>query len=153
MGALLRAVHARPMVALGMIAAAGFLLRAGPLVVHGTFGAGPDYDDGVNFAAAALLADGLLPYRDFFYAHPPGALLVLAPLAALSGWLGPDTAFSLAGAVFATVGALNVVLVGRFCWRAWGPLAGLAAATVYALYPEVLVAERTTFVEPVLNLA
>lgn len=138
---------------LGLIATIGFLLRAGPLVVHGTFDAGPNYDDGVNFVAAALLSEGLMPYRDFFYAHPPGALLVLGPFAALSGAIGPDNAFSLAGFVFAGIGTVNVVLVGRFCWRAWGPVAGVAAAAVYALYPEVLVAERTTFVEPVLNLA
>jgi len=91
-------------VVLAAIATIGLLLRAGPLVVHGTFDAGPDYDDGVNFVAAALLSEGLMPYRDFFYAHPPGALLVLGPLAALSGAIGPDNAFSLAGFAFAGVG-------------------------------------------------
>lgn len=150
---VIRRYGVRPGVVVGVIAAIGFVLRAGPLAIHGTFGAGPDYDDGVNFVAAALLSEGVLPYRDFFYAHPPGALLVLSPIAALSGAVGPDTAFSLAGFMFAAVGTANVVLIGRFCWRAWGPAAGVAAAAVYALYPEVLVAERTTFVEPVLNLA
>jgi hypothetical protein len=135
------------------VGAAGFLLRIGPVLVHGAFGASPDYDDGVNFSAAALLVQGVLPYRDFFYAHPPGGLLWLAPAALVGRAAGMDTGFALAGFMGAAAGAVNVVLLGRLGWRLWGPVAGLAAAGLYAVYPEALVAERTTFMEPVLNLA
>ena len=50
-----------------------------------------NYDDGVHFAAALGLVNGLLPYRDFLLLHPPGVVLALAPFAALSWLIGePD---------------------------------------------------------------
>lgn len=142
-----------PLWALAAVAAAGAALRVAPIVAYGRFGSRPDYDDGVNFAAAALLADGVLPYRDFFYAHPPGGPLALAPFGLLARWIDPGRAFTVAGLAIVAVGAVTTFLLGRLCWRAWGPAAGLVAAAAYAVHPEVVVAERTTFTEPVLNLA
>ncbi len=135
------------------MAGLGAALRAAPLFTYGTYASRPDYDDGVNFAAATLLTQGVLPYRDFFYAHPPGGPLFLAPVALVGDWLGPRRAFALAGLAVVAVGALTTFLLGRLCGRLWGPVAGVAAAALYAVHPEVLVAERTTFMEPVLNLA
>jgi hypothetical protein len=44
-------------------------------------------DDGIYLYGAARLAQGTLPYRDFFHAHPP---LHLAPLALLFAVFGPS---------------------------------------------------------------
>lgn len=142
-----------PLWALLAVAAGAAAVRAAPIVAYGRFGSRPDYDDGVNFAAAALLVGGDLPYRDFFYAHPPGGPLALAPFGLLARLTDPGGAFTLAGVAVVATAALTTFLLGRLCWRAWGPAAGLVAAAAYAVHPEVVVAERTTFMEPVLNLA
>ncbi|MFP5320158.1 MAG: glycosyltransferase 87 family protein [Acidimicrobiia bacterium] len=142
-----------PLWALAVVAAAGAALRVAPILAYGRYGSRPDYDDGVNFAAATLLTGGTLPYRDFFYAHPPGGLLALAPFGLLGRWMDPGRAFTVAGLAVVAVAALTTFLLGRLCWRTWGPAAGLVAAAAYAVHPEVVVAERTTFMEPVLNLA
>ena len=136
-----------------VVAAFAAAVRAAPILAHGRFGSRPDYDDGVNFAAAALLTQGVLPYRDFFYAHPPGGPLALSPFALLAHAIDPGRAFTVASLTIVAIAALSTFLVGRLCWKAWGPAAGLAAAGAYAVHPEVVVAERTTFMEPVLNLA
>lgn len=142
-----------PLWVVAVVAGLGAVLRAGPLVAYGTFSARPNYDDGVNFTAAALLTEGLLPYRDYFYAHPPAGPLLLAPAAALSRWVGADRAFALAGLGVVALAAVTIFLLGRLCWKLWGPAAGVTAALFYAVHPEVIVAERTTFMEPALNLA
>ena len=142
-----------PLLALLAVAAGAAAVRLAPIVAYGRFGSRPDYDDGVNFAAAALLVGGDLPYRDFFYAHPPGGPLALAPFGMLARLIDPGRAFTLAGLAIVATAALTTFLLGRLCWRTWGPAAGLVAAAAYAVHPEVVVAERTTFMEPVLNLA
>jgi hypothetical protein len=43
----------------------------------------PNYDEGVYLGAAWLLRTGALPYRDFVFAHLPGALAMLWPAADL----------------------------------------------------------------------
>lgn len=142
-----------PLWALAVVAAGAAAVRVAPIVAHGRYGSRPDYDDGVNFAAAALLTDGVLPYRDFFYAHPPGGPLALSPFAVLGHLIDPARAFAVAGLGIVAIAALTTFLLGRLCWKAWGPAAGVVAAGLYAVHPEVVVAERTTFMEPVLNLA
>jgi Glycosyltransferase family 87 len=140
--------------ALAVLAVGAWLLRVLPFFNrHGAFGYPVDYDEGVYFTASALLFQGLLPYRDFMFVHPPGSLLLWSPAAALaSGW-DAATCFVLARWLAAGVGALNVFLVGRLALRAWGPVAGVVAALVYATYPELVLVERGPFLEPVLNLA
>jgi alpha-1,2-mannosyltransferase len=46
------------------------------------------YDGAVYYAAAAGLAHGLLPYRDFLLLHPPGIVVALVPFAALGRVIG-----------------------------------------------------------------
>lgn len=138
--------------ALAAVAGLGFLLRAWPFLHFGAWRVPVDYDDGVYFSAAALLTQGLLPYRDFVFVHPPGLLLFLAPLASLAEKLDPAQVFSAARWLLAAVGGLNVYLAGRVGHRAAGPLAGLAAAVFYAAYPEAIIQERGPYLEPVLNL-
>ena len=135
-------------VALGawVLRALAFFHRTGPM------GYPMDYDEGVYFSAASLLLRGDLPYRDFIFVHPPGALLLWAPGAALTLGLDAATAYGVTRYAAATVGALCVFLAGRIAWRAWGPLAGCVAALAYAAHPEAALVERGTFLEPLLNI-
>ncbi|RKG95221.1 DUF2029 domain-containing protein, partial [Corallococcus sp. CA047B] len=118
----------------------------------GPLGYPMDYDEGVYFSAAALLLRGDLPYRDFIFVHPPGALLLWAPGAALTLGFDAATAYGVTRFAAAAVGALCAFLAGRIAWRAWGPLAGCVAALAYAAYPEAITVERGTFLEPLLNV-
>lgn len=148
------ALHRRFSWALAVIAVGAWVLRVLPFFNrHGAFGYPVDYDEGVYFTASALLFQGLLPYRDFIFVHPPGSLLLWSPAAALTSGLDAATCFVLARWLAACAGALNVFLVGRLALRAWGPMAGVVAALVYATYPELVGVERGPFLEPVLNLA
>jgi hypothetical protein len=139
--------------ALISIGAAGWLLRALPLIQSGAFGYPIDYDEGVYFASSALLVRGALPYRDFVFVHPPALLYFLAPAA----WLGAirDPAFGFAAArwLATIVGCANILLLGRLVLRWAGPVAAIVAAAVYATHPAVAAVERGPFLEPVLNLS
>jgi hypothetical protein len=135
------------------IAAAGWFLRALPLIQAGAFGYPIDYDEGVYFSSSALLLKGILPNRDFVFVHPPGLLYFLAPAA----WLGilRDPAFGFAASrwLATVVGFANVILIGRIAMRWVGPVAAIVAAAVYATHPVAAYIERGPFLEPALNLA
>lgn len=128
-------------------------LRVFPLLgPDGARGYRVDYDEGVYFSAAAYLLEGVWPYRDFVFVHPPGQLLFLALSSAWAkGWLGVAGAFALSRFVAAVLGAVTTVLVARVAarWDAWG---AVLAAAVYATYPEIVQVERGPFLEPLLNL-
>ncbi len=106
-----------------------------------------DYDEGVHYSTAALWAQGVWPYRDTVFVHPPGLLYALLPL----GWLPPDTGWMLARLAMTAVGALNIYLMGRLSGRIFGPRAGYLAALCYAIYPEAASSERRILLEPLLN--
>ena len=131
------------------IAMVGGAIRAVALLPVGVTDQFPvDYDEGVYCAAASLFARGQMPYRDFFFVHPPGVLYVLLPL----GGFGPQTAFVAARFVMVGVGMVSVALVGLIACRRWGLVAGAVGAAVYACFPEVVQAEHGVFLEPLLNL-
>ncbi|WP_326525340.1 DUF2029 domain-containing protein [Sphingomonas sp.] len=71
---------------------------------------GLDHDESQYVAAARLVADGLLPYRDFAYLQTPLQPFVLAPVAALAG----DWSWAALRIVNALFGATVVIA----CWRA-----------------------------------
>lgn len=147
-------VNRRWLWALVAVAAGAWLLRAAAFFNrNGAFGYPVDYDEGVYFAASALLFRGELPYKDFVFVHPPGALLLWGPVSVLASLRDVAGAFALARWGAATLGALSAFLVGRVALRTWGPVAGVVAALVYATYPELVIVERGPFLEPVLNLA
>ncbi|WP_147470068.1 glycosyltransferase family 39 protein [Corallococcus sp. AB049A] len=140
----------------GLLVAVGvgaWVLRALPFFHRaGALGYVVNYDEGVYAAASALLWKGLLPYRDFLFVHPPGALLLGAPAAAVGAFGDPATGFALARWLATAMGAVSTVLVGRLAMRAWGPVAGVVAALAYAMHPEVVTMERGPFLDPLLNL-
>lgn len=142
----------RDQVALAAIALGAFLLRVFPFFgADGAWSYRVDYDEGVYFSAASHLLDGVLPYRDFVFVHPPGQLLFLALTSAWThSFLGVDGAFALSRWVAAILGTINVLLVAKLCAR-W-PWGSLCAAAFYATYPELVQVERGPFLEPLLNL-
>jgi hypothetical protein len=132
------------MLAVGVLAALGWLLRAWPWPVWVGF------DETVYFSAAALLAKGILPYRDFTFVHPPGIALFYLPVTVLAD---PETAFLVARWLASVVGGANIALSGVLAYRCAGPIAAIVAAGLYAIYPQVVFSERSTYLEPVMNLA
>jgi hypothetical protein len=123
------------------------LLPGGPLAYV------VNYDEGIYFSASALLLRGSLPYRDVFFVQPPGMLLLLSPITAWANAGHVAAALALTRYLATVVGAANTLLVGAIALRAFGPLAGIAAAVLYATFPEAIREERGPFLEPVLNLA
>ncbi len=73
----------RPRVELDTAALAAMLLLYAVLKSYGLRPAAGD--ENIYFYMASRTAKGLLPYRDFFFAHPPMHLLPGVPLAWLSG--------------------------------------------------------------------
>ena len=111
------------------IAILGAAVRLAALLPFGTVDQFPvDYDEGVYSAAASLFAHGQLPYRDFFFVHPPGVLYVLLPL----GGLSPHSALVAARFVMVAVGTACIVLVGLIAYRRWGLLAASTHRTTAA---------------------
>ena len=62
-----------------------------------------EYDDAVYFGNALRLVNGAMPYQDFAMVHPPGSMLLMAPVALLAKFTG--TAWGLGIARLLTVGA------------------------------------------------
>lgn len=142
------------------VALGAFLLRVFPFFgPDGAWSYRVDYDEGVYFSAASWLLEGALPYRDFVFVHPPGMLLFLSLTSAWThSLLGVDGAFTLSRWIAAALGSINVLLVARLVLRwddgrptgaRWG---AIAAAALYATYPELVEVERGPFLEPLLNL-
>lgn len=71
-----------------------------------------DHDESQYVAAAALTADGLLPYRDYAYLQTPLQPLLFAPVAALAGaWTWP--ALRLVNALLAALAVAATFLTAR----------------------------------------
>jgi alpha-1,2-mannosyltransferase len=117
----------------------------GVLRAAGLYGLG-NYDDGVHFAAALGLVNGLLPYRDFLLLHPPGVVLVLAPFAALSWLIGEPGAMAVARVSWMLLGGVNAALCGLVL-NPVSRVAGLVAALFYALSIGAVYVEHTTLLE------
>jgi 4-amino-4-deoxy-L-arabinose transferase-like glycosyltransferase len=90
-------------------------------------------DENIYFYGAELIARGELPYRDFFFAHPPGHLLVPAAFFAVFGFsltlakLIPVVATMVTGAFVLAIARVHI-----------GRLAGLAALVAFLFANEVL---------------
>ncbi|MFH8119622.1 MAG: glycosyltransferase family 39 protein [Candidatus Aenigmatarchaeota archaeon] len=56
-------------------------------------------DETIYINMAKALREGLLPYRDFFYAHPPVQLLLLAPIAFTNSFIVVKIFISIVGVV------------------------------------------------------
>ena len=138
-------------VVIAVAALLGLGLRIFQLTRPGYLAGFTQYDDGVYIGNALRLVDGVIPYRDFAMVQPPGSMLLMVP-AALGGKVF-GSAWALGAARVLTVGAdtANVVLAGLLV-RHRGPLAAGLASGIYAVYPAVLTASASLFLEPWLNL-
>ncbi|NVJ22489.1 glycosyltransferase family 39 protein [Myxococcus sp. AM011] len=142
-----------PWWSLVLVAAGAWVLRiAGFFHRGGALGHPVDYDEGVYFSAAALLSHGLLPYRDYFFVHPPGIAVLLAPVAALARGFDAALTFTVVRWLVPGFGALSALLSGRIAQEQWGVRAGVVAALAYAVFPEAAATERGPFLEALLNL-
>jgi len=138
--------------ALALIAVGGVVLRLVHLVTPG----GPfgfNLDPGVYYGAAGLLVTGHRPYGEFAFLHPPGILVILAPIA----WLGEHVighaaAFVVAAALSAIAAGVTIFGIGWLASRWRGPGAGLGAALLYATFVPAVVSEGDVLLEPFVNV-
>jgi alpha-1,2-mannosyltransferase len=128
------------------VAVAAFALRLVPVLRGGGLWGLLGYDGGVYYTAAAGLAHGLLPYRDFLLLHPPGIALALLPFALLGRLIGDADAMALARLAWMGLGAVSAALVVMVL-RRFGPVAALAGGLFYAVYVPAIFVERTTALE------
>lgn len=111
----------------------------------GLFGMG-NYDDGVHYAAAAGVVNGLWPYQDFLFLHPPGVVVLLVPFAVLGEIVRDAWGMAAARLGWIGLGAINAVLVARVL----APLGGLAAligGLGYVVFFPAIYSERTPLLE------
>ncbi len=135
-----------------VIALVALAARLAPVLRGGGLTGVLAYDDGVYYSASDALLAGRLPYRDYLLLHPPGITLVLAPFAALGRLVGEDPVGLAAGRLaFMLVGATSAVLVWAVARRV-SARAGLVAGLFYAVWQPAAYAERTTLLEPLVNL-
>jgi alpha-1,2-mannosyltransferase len=125
-------------------------VRLIPLLVQHTLTGVLEYDDGVQFSAAAQLVAGHPPYRDFVFIQPPGVVLLLSPFTSLAHWTGDTAAMALARVVFITVAGANAALIA-YLLRARGRAAALAGGLLYAVWQASVAAEHTLLLEPLLT--
>ncbi len=111
-----------PIAALAVIVALWLLLKSQALIASNT-------DENIYFYMARLVADGKLPYQDFFFAHPPLHIVLPGAFFAVFG-------FSLELAKLFSVGA--TLVAGLAVWalarRALAPSWQLAAPLALVLY-------------------
>ena len=134
-----------------VVAVVALVARLAPVVRGGGLTGVLAYDDGVYYSASDSLLSGRVPYRDYLLLHPPGITLALAPFAALGRLAGDSEGMAVARLAFMLMGTLSAVLVWRIASRV-SPRAGVVAGLFYALWQPAAYAERTTLLEPLVNL-
>ena len=110
------------------------------------------YDDGVYMAAAAQFAEGIMPYRDFVFLHPPGVVLLLTPFALIGRFVGTAVVNEAARLFEVLVAMANVVLFARVV-RMMPTHAMAAGLVVFTFHPEVLSTNQAILLEPLLIAA
>jgi hypothetical protein len=107
----------------------------------------------VYFSAAALVARGIVPYRDFVFIHPPGILVGLAPLIWLSHHvLAYNDTFLMLRGLAGLIGAVNVALIGCLTYRAGGAAGAVVAVLLSATFPPAVIDESRFLLEPFMTL-
>ncbi|HEX8220874.1 MAG TPA: hypothetical protein VF914_16910, partial [Chloroflexia bacterium] len=120
----------------------------------------PSYDEGVYAEASQLFLQGILPYRDYFFAHPPIAAVVYAPAMAVDFRLwGSEASFMAArfmGVAYGLLALVGLLLVGYEAGGKGvrGVLAGATAAALYAVDPRTVAINRKIMLDhPMLAVA
>ncbi len=110
-----------------------------------------EYDDGVYLGAAIRLTQGFLPYRDFAFVQPPGALVLMTPAAVVARVTGTTTAIAFARLLTVFASTACVPLAGNLM-RHRGTLATAVTCGILAVYPDDIAAAHTLLLEPWMNL-
>lgn len=105
----------------------------------------------MNFGDALRLVSGVIPYRDFVMVQPPGAMVLIAPVALVAKVIGSAAGLGIARLLTAAADTACAALLGLLV-RHRGVLAAGLASGLYAVYPDALVAAHTFMLEPWLNL-
>jgi 4-amino-4-deoxy-L-arabinose transferase-like glycosyltransferase len=100
---------------------------------------GATYDEAVYATAARVLLHGILPYRDYFFGHPPLGAVIFSPAMLLdsTAWGGPGS-FAAARQLSLDYGLVSVVLVFSIGYRLAGLWGATAASLVWALDPRAI---------------
>lgn len=101
---------------------------------------GASYDEGVYATSARLFLHGIVPYRDYFFGHPPVGAFVFSPAMLLdsTAWGGPAS-FAAARQLSLDYGLISVVLVFAIGYRLAGLWGATAASLVWSLDPRAIV--------------
>ena len=150
-------VRDKPPVALALLALIAIAVRAYPWIRAHTLLGVMEYDDGVYYGASRLLLHGMLPYRDFTIVHPPVTAVLLLPFASIGAVFGDSVGMASARAGLVVVAVTNLFLVYRLALRLPARedrrrFAAVAAAALYAVMPDAVIAEQTVLLEPLVNL-
>lgn len=93
--------------------------------LHPTFS-----DENFYFNVAKNLVEGLLPYKDFFFAHPPLQILLLASLFKIFG------AFFMTGKIFTLLtSSLCILMVYLISKNLYDEKTGFVAAVIFSIFP------------------
>lgn len=137
---------------IAVIIVLGWYIRFSALRSSGGVRAVLGYDDSVYFSSAIYWTHGLSPYRDYLLVHPPGSTVVYAPFALLARFIGEANGYAVGRLSVVALSGLTIFLVwlaGRRISRG----AGLAAALFYATWMSVVRVERSTLLEPFVQLS
>lgn len=93
-----------------------------------------DPDEFVILALSKAVAGGAVLYRDVTFFHPPGMLVLFAPLEQVVSWWWPSGRVAVL-----TLDSLTAVFVWRIGREVWGNREGLIAGLVYGVSPVALV--------------
>ena len=90
-----------------LIGVVAFGIRVVPVLSGTGLYALASYDGSVYYTAAAGLAHGLLPYRDFLLLHPPGIAIALLPFALIGEHVGDAQGLAVARVAWMALGAFE----------------------------------------------
>lgn len=108
----------------------------------------PYDDEGVYAGASQLFLQGIIPYRDYFFAHPPMAAISYAPAMAyhFTAW-GSPTSFMMARYLAVGYSLVTLVLVFFIGVRLMGLWGGIIAGLLWAFDGRVVEINRKVMLD------
>lgn len=144
----LRRAWVTPSVVLALLVLAGFA-RLVLLLPQGTGLSERPYDDeGVYAGASQLFVQGIMPYRDYFFAHPPIASLAYVPAMVyhFNEW-GSPTSFMMARYLSVVYSLFTLILLFFIGKRLTGIAGGMMAGMLWALDQRVVDINRKVMLD------
>lgn len=135
-----------------LLSVAAWAMRVSPYFrATGVLGWAVDFDEGVYLSASALLWQGVLPWRDFVFVHPPAVPVLLSFATAWD--VTASRALEVARWGVTLVGAFDVLLAALLVRRHAGFVGACVTAGLLAVWPEVVACDRGVHLEPFLTAA